>query len=316
MATSLTFDKNDGLSARERARAMQDRLDIEREPVSYWDMVWFQLRKDKLTLIAFAILLILSVLSYSSPLINQYILKADPDEIDLFSTYQAPSKGHWLGLDELGRDQLARLLSGGRISLSVGILGAALIMTIGVFFGAVAGYFGGAMDDVIMWFINTMSSIPFLLFLIIVCQLFKPKWYVLVIFIALNAWMGTARLVRGQVLSVKERDYVLAARALGVPISRIIASHVLPNVIPIVIIQTAGSIGGLILTESALSFLGLGVQLPTATWGNMLTKAQSYFTLGSHLVIFPGLLITTTVLCLFLIGDGLRDALDPMMRGR
>lgn len=316
MATSLTFDKNQGLSARERARALQEQVDIEREPVSYWDMVWLQLRKDKLTLIAFTILLILSVLSFSSPLINQYILKADPDEIDLFSTYQKPSKAHWLGLDELGRDQLARLLAGGRISLSVGLLGAALTMTIGVFFGAVAGYFGGATDDVIVWFINTMNSIPFLLFLIIVTQLFKPKWYVLVVFIALNGWMGTARLVRGQVLSVKERDYVLAARALGVPMSRIIMSHVLPNVIPIVIIATAGSIGGLILTESALSFLGLGVQPPTATWGNMLTKAQGNFTLGPHLVIFPGLLITMTVLCLFLIGDGLRDALDPMMRGR
>jgi peptide/nickel transport system permease protein len=139
---------------------------------------------------------------------------------------------------------------------------------------------------------------------------------VLVVFIALNGWMQTSRLVRGEVLSVKERDYVLAARALGVPMRKIILRHVLPNVIPIVIILTAGSIGGLILTESALSFLGLGVQPPTATWGNMLTRAQSNFTLGPHLVIFPGLLITLTVLCLFLIGDGLRDALDPMMRGR
>ncbi len=317
MATSLTFDDNkDGMSARDRARAMQSRLDIEHEPVSYWDMVWHQLRQDRLTLAAFTVLLLLTILSYGSPLINKYILRADPNKIDLLQTYEPPSARHWLGMDELGRDQLTRLLSGGRISLTIGIVGAVLTMTIGVTIGAIAGFFGGWVDDIIMWFINTWSSIPFLLFLIIVTQLFKPKWYVLVVFVALNTWIGTSRLVRGEVLSVKERDYVLASRALGVPMSRIIIRHVLPNVIPIVIILTAGSIGGLILLESALSFLGLGVQPPTATWGNMLTKAQGNFTLGPHLVIFPGLLITVTVLCLYLIGDGLRDALDPMMRGR
>jgi peptide/nickel transport system permease protein len=265
---------------------------------------------------AFSVLLLFGILSYASPLITTYLYKQDPNRIEILDTYAPPSAEHWLGMDELGRDQLARLLHGGRISLTIGLAGAALTMTIGILFGALAGFFGGWVDDVIMWFINTMSSIPFLLFLIIVSQLFKPKWYVLVVFIAINGWMGTSRLVRGEVLSVKERDYVLAARALGVPMRKIILRHVLPNVIPIVIILTAGSIGGLILTESALSFLGLGVQPPTATWGNMLTRAQSNFTLGPHLVIFPGLLITLTVLCLFLIGDGLRDALDPMMRGR
>jgi len=303
-------------SARDRARAMQSQLDIAHEPVSYWDMVWYRLRRDKLTITAFAVLALLALLSYTAPLTTKYILKTDPNRIDILRTYEPPSADHWLGMDEIGRDQLARLLYGGRISLTVGLFGAAIAMTIGVTIGALAGFFGGWVDDLIMWFINTWSSIPFLLFLIIVSQLFKPKWYVLVIFIALNAWIGASRLVRGEVLSVKERDYVLAARALGVPMRKIIVRHVLPNVIPIVIILTAGSIGGLILLESALSFLGLGVQPPTATWGNMLTKAQGNFTLGPHLVIFPGLLITVTVLCLYLIGDGLRDALDPMMRGR
>jgi peptide/nickel transport system permease protein len=313
MATSPMLDER---TARERARAMQDRLDVAHDPVSYWDMVWFRLRRDKLTISAFAVLFVLALLSYTAPLTTKYVFHTDPNRIEILQTYEAPSAEHWLGMDEIGRDQLARLLYGGRISLTVGLLGAAIMMTIGVTIGALAGFFGGWVDDIIMWLINTWSSIPFLLFLIIVTQLFKPKWYVLVVFVALNAWMGTSRLVRGEVLSVKERDYVLAARALGVPMRKIILRHVLPNVIPIVIILTASSIGGLILTESALSFLGLGVQPPTATWGNMLTKAQGNFTLGPHLVIFPGLLITTTVLCLYLIGDGLRDALDPMMRGR
>jgi peptide/nickel transport system permease protein len=304
MATSLPIEEgraNSELSARDRARAMQRDMDVAHEPVSYWNMVGHRLRRDRLTIAAMIVLGLLALLSYTSPLSAKYVLKVDPNRIDLFQAYEPPSAAHVLGNDELGRDQLARLLYGGRISLTI---------------GAIAGFFGGWVDDIVMWLINTWNSIPFLLFLIIVVQLFKPKWYVLAIFVALNSWIGSARLVRGEVLSVKERDYVMAAHALGVPMPKIILRHVLPNVIPIVIILTAGSIGGLILLESALSFLGLGVQPPTATWGNMLTKAQGNFTLGPHLVIFPGLLITLTVLCLYLIGDGLRDALDPMMRGR
>jgi peptide/nickel transport system permease protein len=319
MATSLPLEEgraSSELSARDRARAMQREMDIAHEPVSYWNMVGYRLRRDKLTIAAMVVLGLLALLSYSSPLTAKYVLKVDPNRIDLFQAYEPPSAAHLLGNDELGRDQLARLLYGGRISLTVGLAGAALTMTIGIAIGAIAGFFGGWVDDITIWFINTWNSIPFLLFLIIVVQLFKPKWYVLAVFVALNSWIGTARLVRGEVLSVKERDYVMAAHALGVPMPKIILRHILPNVIPIVIILTAGSIGGLILLESALSFLGLGVQPPTATWGNMLTKAQGNFTLGPHLVIFPGLLITITVLCLYLIGDGLRDALDPMMRGR
>ena len=303
-------------SIREQMRAQQAALEAVQKPRSYWSMVGYHLRHDRLTLVAIGVLGLLALLSFTSPLITEHILHTDPNRIELLKTYEPPNAENWLGTDDLGRDQLARLLHGGRISLTIGFTGAFLTMTIGVLVGAIAGFFGGWVDDLIMWFINTMSSIPFLLFLLIITLLFKPKWYVLSIFIALNGWMGTSRMVRGEVLSVRERDYVLAARALGVPTYKIIFRHILPNVIPIVIIMTMMAIGGLILVETALSFLGLGVQPPTATWGNMLTKAQGNFTLGPHLVIFPGLLITLTVLCLYLIGDGLRDALDPMMRGR
>ena len=304
------------MSVREPAQAGREALAAQAKSQSYWDRVWTHVRHDRLTLVAFGVLALLSMLCYCAPLIAKYVLHADPNRIDLLHTYEPPSKEHWLGTDELGRDQLARLLYGGRISLTIGFTGALLTMTLGVTIGALAGFFGRWVDDVIMWFINTMSSIPFLLLLLIITLLFKPTWYVLSFFIAANGWMGTSRMVRGEVFSVRERDYVLAARALGVPTSKIILRHVLPNVIPIVIIMTMMAIGGLILVETALSFLGLGVQPPTATWGNMLTKAQGNFTLGPHLVIYPGLLITITVLCLYLIGDGLRDALDPMMRGR
>jgi peptide/nickel transport system permease protein len=304
------------LSAREQAQAEQEAREAAQRSRSYWDMVWYQLRRDRLTIAAFSVLALLAILSFGSPLINKHLIRQDPNRIDLFNTYQPPNSANWLGTDDLGRDQLARLLDGGRISLTIGLTGALLTMTIGVLVGALAGFFGGWIDDLIMWFINTMSSIPFLLFLLIITLLFKPKWYVLAIFIAANGWMGTSRMVRGEVLSVRERDYVLASRALGVPTRKIIFRHVLPNVIPIVIIMTTMRIGTMILIETALSFLGLGVQPPQATWGNMLTKSQGNFTLGTHLVIYPGLLITLTVLCLYLIGDGLRDALDPMMRGR
>jgi peptide/nickel transport system permease protein len=319
MEHSLTHNEtvsNQTPSARERARALQDRRDIEQVAQSYWGMVWYSVRHDRLTVAAFGILLILSVLCFSAPLITKYVLHTEPNKIDLPNKYARPSAGHLLGTDQLGRDQLARLLYGGRISLTIGLTGAVATMTLGVFFGAVAGFVGGWVDDATMWLVNTMSSIPFLLFLLIITLLFKPKWYVLTLFIALNGWMGAARMVRGEVLSVKERDYVLAAEAIGQREWKIILRHVLPNVIPIVIIMTAMSIGGLILAETAMSFLGLGVQPPTPTWGNMLTKAQSYYTLAPHLIIYPGLLIMITVLCLYLIGDGLRDALDPMMRGR
>jgi ABC-type dipeptide/oligopeptide/nickel transport system permease subunit len=166
-----------------------------------------------------------------------------------------------------------------------------------------------------MWFINTINSVPFILLLLIVALLFKPNATTLTIFVGLISWTNISRIVRGQIFQVKGMEYVTAAHAIGTPTWVLISRHILPNVIPVVIIFSAQVIGGVILIESALSFLGLGVQPPTATWGNMLNKATSYFTLGPHLVIWPGLFITITVLCLYVIGDGLRDALDPTMRG-
>ena len=230
-------------------------------------------------------------------------------------SFEGPTAEHPLGVDQVGRDQFARLLYGGRVSLGIGFFAALIIMTLGLFLGTIAGYFGKFIDDLVMWFINTLNSIPFILLLLIVSLLFKPNALTLTIFIGLISWTDITRIVRGQIMQVKEMEYVTAAHSIGVPTWKMIARHLLPNVIPVAIIFSAQVIGGVILVESALSFLGLGVQPPTATWGNMLTKAQSYFTLGPHLVVWPGLFITITVLCLYVIGDGLRDALDPTMRG-
>jgi peptide/nickel transport system permease protein len=303
------------VSARERAQAMQVQIDLEREVPGYWFSALCALRRDKLTLAAFGVLFIFALFCVvlAGPITRA--LGVDPNDTDPLIQFEGPSRDHLLGVDQVGRDQLARLLYGGRVSLGVGFFAASIIMTAGVAVGAVAGYYGKFVDDAAMWFINTLNSIPFILLLLIVSLLFKPNAATLTLFIGLVSWTGISRIVRGQIFQVKQMDYVTAAVALGAPTLTMVMRHILPNVIPIVIIFAAQVIGNVILLESALSFLGLGIMPPTATWGNMLTKAQSYFTLGPHLVIWPGLCITAVVLCLYIIGDGLRDALDPTLRG-
>jgi ABC-type dipeptide/oligopeptide/nickel transport system permease subunit len=302
-------------SDRERDWAMQAQTELKREAQGYWASAFHALRRDKLTLAAIGVLLTLTILCLplAGPITNA--LGVDPSYTDLMVSFEGPSKEHLLGTDQVGRDQLARLLYGGRVSLGVSFFAAIIIMSLGVAVGMIAGFYGGIVDDLIIWFITTMNSIPFILLLLIVSLLFKPNAATLTVFIGLMSWTGVSRIVRGQVIQARELDYVLAARAVGARTVAIVVRHILPNVVPIVIIVGVQIIGGVILVESALSFLGLGIQPPTATWGNMLTKAQSYFYLGPHLVVWPGVLITITVLCLYVIGDGLRDALDPTMRG-
>jgi peptide/nickel transport system permease protein len=311
---ATTFDQ-DSASARERARSRQVDIDLSREVPGYWASAFYALRRDKLTIAAFSVLLVLALfcVALASPLTAA--LNIDPNDTDPFISFEGPSPEHPLGVDQVGRDQLARLLYGGRVSLGIGFFAAIIIMTLGLTVGTTAGFYGRFVDDAIMWFINTLNSIPFILLLLIVSLLFKPSALTLTVFIGLISWTDISRIVRGQVMQVKEMEYVTAARAIGVPTVKMVVRHLLPNVVPVVIIFSAQVIGGVILIESALSFLGLGVQPPTATWGNMLNKSQSYFTLGPHLVVWPGLFITITVLCLYVIGDGLRDALDPTMRG-
>lgn len=284
------------------------------EPLSFGQIAVRRLLRDRLTLFAMGVILVLAVLSALADVISHEILGVDPNSTDLLATFEPPSREYWLGTDQLGRDQLARLLVGGRTSLAIGFAGAFIAMTLGVTIGLSAGFAGGRFDDGIMWGINTLNSIPSIFLLLIVFALWSPNPTSLIIILGFLGWIGTARLVRGEVFSVRERDWVTASRALGASNTTLMFRHILPNVIPIVIIVTAIDVGTLILIESALSFIGLGVQPPTATWGNMLAKAQQYFHLGPHLIIFPGLLITVTVLCLFIIGDGLRDALDPRLK--
>ena len=280
--------------------------------LSMWQKALIRLRQDKTTLTAMFVLLIFALLALFAPIINNNILQVDPDFQDVRNKY-APmfSEGHILGTDELGRDQLTRLLNGAQVSLGIAFSAALLSLGIGVAVGVFAGYYGGIIDDAIIWFITTLNSIPSLFLLIIISAVLSPGPVALVLVFGLLGWTGTTRLVRGETYSLKEREFAIAAKASGASDLRIMFVHIVPNILSLLIIGLSQAMGGLILAESALSFLGIGIKAPIPTWGNMLDGGLEYMRRGPHLVFFPGLLITITVLCLYIIGDGLRDAFDP-----
>ena len=277
-----------------------------------WQNAVLHILSDKLTLTAILVLGIMTLLCIFGPPVVENVLELDVNRIDIPNKFLSPgAEGHVLGTDHLGRDQLIRLLYGGRVSLAIAYSASFMTILIGVALGLVAGYYGGRVDDLITWIVSTLSSVPVLFLLLIAAAIWTPSAELLIVILALLGWIGTCRLVRGEVLSLKEHDYILAARAVGASNFRLLVSHILPNVLPIVIVTMTIIAGNLILVESGLSFLGVGVQAPTPTWGNMLTDSRSYFNIGTHLVIWPGILIMVTVLCFYLVGDGLRDALDP-----
>ncbi|MDX1990965.1 MAG: ABC transporter permease [bacterium] len=271
-----------------------------------------RLRRDRLTLFALAVLLVFVGLSLAAPFITGNVLHVDPNATSPRDRLLPPgTEGHLLGTDQLGRDHLGRLLHGGRVSLAIGFFSAVTILVIGLVVGMATGYFGGLVDDLVNWVITTLDALPALYLLIAVSALLRPSPGSLILVIAITGWTGAARLVRGQTIQIRNLDYVMAARALGASPWRIMFSHILPNLISVLAISLAIGIGGVILAEATLSFLSLGVQEPTPTWGNMLTDARSYFNRAAYLMIGPGLLISITVLCLYIIGDGIRDAFDP-----
>ncbi|MEP6989135.1 MAG: ABC transporter permease [Chloroflexota bacterium] len=281
-----------------------------------------RLRRDKLTLVAMGIIVLLAVLSFSAPLIERYVLDVSYTSTNIDKAFMPPgTAGHILGTDDVGRDHLARLLYAGQISLAIAFIAALISLVIGVTLGVITGYYGGVVDDLINWLITTLDSIPTLFLLIIVSGIVLRNSdltgtifggpFALVFILGFLGWSGITRLVRGETLSIREREYIISARAIGSSPLHIMFTHIIPNLLSVVFITLALDIGNLILVESALSFLGFGVKPPAASWGNMLTNANTFFTKGPYLVIAPGLLIVITVLCLYVIGDGLRDAFDP-----
>lgn len=262
-------------------------------------------------MLAAAVLAVLVIVALTAPLITRHVIKQDPFAMDLDALRQPPGKEHLLGTDGKGRDLLARIVHGSRISLFVGFSAAGLSLVIGVLFGLTAGYFGGAVDLVLSRIFDIFLAFPSLLLAIGISAVIPPGLGSAMLAITLVSWAGFARLIRGMTLSLKEQTFVEASRAMGASTGRTIFRHILPNAAPLLLVAAGLRIGGFILIESSLSFLGLGVQPPTPTWGSMISLNRSYINSAPWMVIFPGLAISLTVIACNILGDHLRDRLDP-----
>ncbi len=248
--------------------------------------------------------------------VGPWLVPYDPSSQELALRLEGPTAAHWFGLDELGRDIFARVLSGARISLLVGLVVVGVSSTVGIALGSIAGYFGGRIDEAISRLVDILLAFPGLLLAIALVAVLGPSLTNVVLALSLIGWVGYARLVRGQVLRAREFEFVQAARALGATTPRILTRHVIPTTLPAVTVQATLGMGGAILAEAALSFLGLGVQPPTPSWGTMLSYGRGHLLDAPHLTIFPGIAIAILVLGFNFLGDGLRDRLDPATRGR
>ena len=279
-------------------------------PRSPGALVWRRLRRHKPAVASFAVVLALTVACMAAPLIAPYA----SDAIDLGGIRQAPSLLHPMGTDDLGRDLFSRILYGGRVSILIGILSALIGTGLGSLIGAASGFYGGRVDNLLMRLTDVVYSIPTLPLLIVLSSYSQAVVSSMALIIGLLSWMPTARVVRGEVLAIKERAYVEAVRSLGANNLRIIFRHILPNAVGPIVVGATLAVGNAIILESSLSFLGLGVQPPTPTWGNMLMDAQATMATKPWLTVFPGLAILLVVLSVNFIGDGLQDALDPTAR--
>lgn len=273
------------------------------------DVFWQRLRANRMAMVGLSIVVGMFLVAALTP-----VLAGDPAAIDVSKSLLSPRLGHPLGTDDLGRDVLARIMYGARISLLVGFVAVGIATIIGVLLGALAGFYSGWVDVVIMRFVDIMLCFPAFFLILAVIAFLEPSIWNIMAIIGLTSWMGVARLVRAEFLSLRERDFVLAARSLGASDMRMIFRHLLPNALSPVIVSATLGVAGAILVESALSFLGIGVQPPTPSWGNMLIVGKQTLGEAWWLSVFPGLAILITVLGYNLLGEGLRDALDPRLR--
>jgi len=271
---------------------------------------WRALSKNRLALIGGAIVLVLALMAGAAPLVSPH----DPHKPDVKRILEPPSTRHWLGTDQIGRDVLSRMLYGARVSLAVGFVSVGIATAIGIALGAGAGYHGGPVDGAVMRLVDLMLVFPRFFLLLAVLAFLKPSIWTIMVVIGLTGWMGVARLVRAEFLALKEREFVIWSQSIGASAFRIIWRHILPNAMgPVLVAMTLG-IPAAILTESGLSFLGLGVRPPYATWGNILNEGKEVIELAWWLSVYPGLAILVTVLSYNLLGEGIRDALDPRLR--
>ncbi|MBR6616152.1 MAG: ABC transporter permease [Lachnospiraceae bacterium] len=279
---------------------------------SQFEEVWRRLKKNKMAMFGLALVVFLILLAVFADFLFDYdsVVIKQNTAIRL----QGPSAEHWFGTDEFGRDILARLVHGGRISLVVGVIAVAIALTIGGTLGAISGFFGGTVDMVISRLMDVLLAVPSLLLSITIVSALGPSIINLMIAIAVSSVPGYARIVRSSVMTVRDNEFVEAAKAIGANNAQIIASHILPNCLAPIIVQVSLKVASAILSTSGLSFLGLGVKAPTPEWGSMLSGGRAYLRNAPHLTVFPGLCIMLTILSLNLLGDGLRDALDPKLK--
>ncbi|QSX06164.1 ABC transporter permease [Sedimentibacter sp. zth1] len=284
---------------------------ISRPRVSYFKDAWRRFKQNKVALLALCILVLLIVMVVIGPALSGYSYQA----VDKTARNVSPSLSHWFGTDKLGRDLFARVWVGGRVSIIIGIVGALISTVIGCIYGGVAAYFGGKVDIIMMRILEVLISIPYLIVVILMSIIFKSKSLaILILAMTITGWCGMARLVRGQMLQIKNEDYILATKAMGVSPWKIVTKYMIPNTISVVIVSITFDIPGYIFSEAFLSYIGLGIQPPGTSWGALASAAQAQFTHYPFQLFYPSLMIALTMLSFTLMGDGLRDALDPRLR--
>ena len=298
------IEKEDAFDPANRENKVQDEI---YERGIFYNLL-MSLKENKLAIICLIILIIIIIASLLAPL-SPY----DPDAMDLRSKLLLPNKEHFFGTDNLGRDYFTRALYGGRVSLTVGFFSMLVSVIVGTIYGTISGYIGGTIDNLMMRAVDIFMSVPSFLLIIIINSFLSPSMFTMVVIIDMFSWMGVARIVRAETMSLKERDFVLAAKNMGAGNMEIMLIHIIPNMIPSIIVAASISIARAILTESSLSFLGFGVKLPMSSWGSMLQNAQSQIMDVPTLALFPGALILLTVLSFNVLGDVLRNALEPKM---
>ena len=303
----LTPAKNDGL-----VQALGELGAPGNSPRNLWADARNRFFKNRAAVVSLVILTVIVLMCIVGPWVLPHAF--DTADWDAMSAAPSLANAHYWGTDEAGRDLLVRCMIGGRISLMVGVLATIASVTVGIAWGAVAGFVGGKVDAFMMRIVDMMYAIPYLLIAILLVTILGREFYLVVITITAFSWMDMARIVRGQTLSLRSREYVEAARSIGVPTSRIITSHIVPNLLGIVVIYTTITVPGVILTESVLSFLGLGIQEPMTSWGVLISDGAKVMDATPWILLFPAGLLSITLYCFNFIGDGMRDALDPKDR--
>lgn len=284
--------------------------DFVRPSTSYWQDVWKRFKKDKLAMAGLIFLIIITLLAIFGPMISPYTY----DGVDRKAANEWPNAQHWFGTDKFGRDIFTRVLYGARISLTVGFVAAGISLMIGVVYGSVAGYFGGKVDMIMMRIVDILIGMPSLLYIVLIMLVLGSNLLSVIVAICISSWIGTARIVRGQVLTLKSSEYVMAAKLAGASNLKILFSHMLPNSMGPIIVSTAFLVPGAIFNEAFLSFLGIGISVPMASWGTLANEAISQMSSRPYQLIFPVLAICLTMFSMNFVGDGLRDSLDPKLK--